>query len=139
MYYVCVCLCGYVYLVIWYGRMAKIINKTDHVIALMIDNSWETIMPKGLCCKLVAVRSESVVKDGIRFNPIRIDSVVELPDRQADTIIIVEREVALFIWKTQYREDVCYLDHPIVRDDKYNSLAAMSLVCMSESLVKYCL
>jgi hypothetical protein len=45
----------------------------------------------------------------------------------------------LFIWKTKYREDVCYLDHPLVRDDKYNSLAAMSLVCMSEALVRYCL
>ena len=119
--------------------MAKIINKTDHVIALMIDNSWETIMPQGLSCKLVADRSDPIVKDGIQFNPIRFDRVVELPSRELGTIIIVEREVALFVWKTQYREDVCYLDHPIVRDDKYNSLAAMSLVCMSEALVRYCL
>ena len=119
--------------------MAKIINKTDHVIALMIDGVWETFMPDGLSCKLVASRSEPIYKDGIQFNPIRYDSVIELPDRQLGTIIIVEREVALFIWKTKYREDVCYLDHPIVRDDKYNSLAAMSLVCMSEALVRYCL
>ena len=119
--------------------MAKIINKTDHVIALMVDNSWETIMPQGLSCKLVGHKLEPVVKDGIQFNPIRYDSVIELPDRQLGTIIIVEREVALFIWKTKYREDVCYLDHPIVRDDKYTSLAAMSLVCMSEALVRYCL
>jgi len=119
--------------------MAKIINKTDHVIALMIDNSWETIMPQSLCCKLVADKSEPVVKDGIRFIPTRFDRVVELPSRQLGTVIIVEKEVALFVWKSFYREDVCYLDYPIVRDDKYNSLAAMSLVCMSESLVKYCL
>ena len=119
--------------------MAKIINKTDHVIALMIDNSWETILPQGLCCKLVAHRSEPIVKDGIRLIPTRFDRVVELPDTQPDTIIIVEREVALFIWKTLYREDVCYLDYPVVRDDKYNSLAAMSLVCMNEALVRYCL
>ena len=32
--------------------MAKIINKTDHVIALMVDGKWETIMPYGLSCKL---------------------------------------------------------------------------------------
>ena len=119
--------------------MAKIINKTDHVVALMIDGSWETIMPQGLSCKLVGDKSEPIVKDGIQFNPIRFDRVVELPDRQLGTIIIVEREVALFIWKTKYREDVCYLDHPIVRDDKYTSLAALSLVCMSEALVRYCL
>ena len=127
------------YLHIWYGRMAKIINKTDHVIALLIDNSWETIMPQGLSCKLKGTKSDPIVKDGIKFNPIRYDSVVSLPDRQLGTIIIVEREVALFVWKTNYREDVCYLDHPLVRDDKYNSLAAMSLVCMSEALVRYCL
>jgi hypothetical protein len=119
--------------------MAKIINKTDHVIALMIDGKWETIMPYGLSCKLKANKSDPIVKDGIQFNPIRYDSVIELPTRQLGTIVIVEREVALFIWKTKYREDVCYLDHPIVRDDKYTSLAALSLVCMSEALVRYCL
>ena len=119
--------------------MAKIINKTDHVIALLIDGNWETIMPQGLSCKLKGTKSDPIVKDGIKFNPIRYDSVVSLPDRQLGTIIIVEREVALFVWKTNYREDVCYLDHPLVRDDKYNSLAAMSLVCMSEALVRYCL
>ena len=119
--------------------MAKIINKTDHVIALMIDNSWETIMPQGLSCKLVGEKSEPIIKDGIRFNPTRFDRLIELPSRQLGTLIIVEREGALFVWKTLYREDVCYLDHPIVRDDKYNSLAAMSLVCMSEALVRYCL
>ncbi len=119
--------------------MAKIINKTDHVIALMIDGIWNTIMPQGLSCKLIGDKSEPIVKDGIQFNPTRFDRVVELPNRQLGTIIIVEREVALFLWKTQYREDVCYLDHPIVRDDKYTSLAAQSLLCMSEALVRYCL
>ena len=119
--------------------MLKIINKTDHVIALMVNSSWETIMPQGLSCKLVADKSDPIIKDGIQFNPVRHNRIIELPSRQLDTIIIVEREVALYIWKTLYREDVCYLDHPIVRDDKYNSLAAMSLVCMSETLVRYCL
>jgi len=119
--------------------MVKIINKTDHVIALYIDNKWETIMPTGLCCKLKGTKSDPIHKHGIQFNPIRYDSVSNLPDREKGSIIIVERELALYIWKTKYREDVCYLDHPVVRDDKYNSLAAMSLVCMSEALVRYCL
>ena len=96
-------------------------------------------MPQGLSCKLKATKSDPIIKDGIRFNPIRYDSVIGLPDRENDTIIIVEKEVALFLWKSNCREDVCYLDHPIVRDDKYTSLAAMSLVCMSEALVRYCL
>ena len=119
--------------------MAKIVNKTDHVIALMVDGIWETIMPSGLCCKLKGTKLDPIYKDGIQFNPIRYDRVVELPDRAKGTIIIVEKEVALFSWKSSCREDVCYLDHPIVRDDKYTSLAALSLVCMSEALVRYCL
>ena len=119
--------------------MAKIINKTDHVIALLVNGEWETYMPQGLSCKLKATKSDPIIKDGIQFNPIRYDSVIELPDRSTDTIIIVEKEVALFLWKSDCREDVCYLDHPLVRDDKYTSLAAMSLVCMSESLIRYCL
>ena len=82
--------------------MAKIINKTDHVIALLINDTWETIMPQGLSCKLKATKSDPITKDGIQFNPIRYDSVVSLPERQLGTIIIVEREVALFIWKTNY-------------------------------------
>ena len=119
--------------------MAKIINKTDHVIALMVDDKWETYMPQGLSCKLKGIKSDPITKHGIQFNPIRFDRVAGLPDRQLGTIIIVEKEVALFLWKSCCREDVCYLDHPIVRDDKYTSLAAMSLVCMSETLVRYCL
>ena len=119
--------------------MAKIINKTDHVIALMINGSWETIMPQGLSCKLKETKAAPIVKDGIQFNPVRYDSVIELPKREMGTIIIVEREVALFVWKTNYREDVCYLDHPLVRNDKYQSLAAMSLVCMNDVLIRYCL
>ena len=124
---------------IWLGKMVKIINKTDHVIALMINGKWETIMPKGLSCKLKETKASPIVKDGIQFNPIRYDGVVELPNREKGTIIIVEKEVALFLWKTNYREDVCYLNYPLVRDDKYNSLAAMSLVCMNDVLVRYCL
>ena len=119
--------------------MAKIINKTDHVIALLVNGEWETYLPEGLSCKLVETKSDPIVKDGIQFNPIRFSKVVSLPDRCSDTYIVVEKEVALFLWKTNCREDVCYLDHPLVRDDKYTSLAAMSLVCMSEALVRYCL
>ncbi len=119
--------------------MIKIINKTDHVIALMIHDVWHTIMPTGLSCKLKYTKEDSYVSDGIRFNPKRVLDVIELPNSVPDTYIIVEREVALYIWKAYNRDDVCYLDYPIVRDDKYNSLAAMSLVCMSNANISYCL
>ena len=119
--------------------MVKIINKTDHVIALYINDQWETIMPTGLCCKFREDKSDPVVKEGITFIPTRIVDVLELPKRELDTIIIVEKDLAQYLWKTHCREDVCYLNAPIVRDDKYNSLAAMSLVCMNDVLIRYCL
>ena len=119
--------------------MVKIVNKTDHVIALFIDNSWTTIMPTGLCCKFIEDKSDPVVKDGITFIPTRIKDISNLPNRELGTIIIVERDIAQYLWKTNCREDVCYLNAPIVRDDKYNSLAAMSLVCMNDVLIRYCL
>lgn len=119
--------------------MIKIVNKTDHVIALFINEQWETIMPFGLCCRLKEDKSDIIVKDGISFIPTRIVDVIRLPKREKYTIVIVEKEIALYVWKAYCREDVCYLNAPIVRDDKYNSLASMSLVCMNDVLVRYCL
>ena len=119
--------------------MAKIINKTDHVIALYIDDKWETIMPTGLCCKFKEDKSNPIVKDGLTFIPTRIVDITNVPSPDKDTIIIVEKDLALYLWKTYNREDVCYLNAPIVRDDKYTSLAAMSLVCMSDISISYCL
>ena len=119
--------------------MVKIINKTDHVIALFINEQWETIMPTGLCCKFREDKSDPIVKEGITFIPTRIKDISNLPKRELHTVIIVERDIAQYLWKTHCREDVCYLNAPIVRDDKYNSLAAMSLVCMNDVLIRYCL
>ena len=119
--------------------MIKIINKTDHVIALLVNDTWETFMPQGLSCKIKTSKQNTIVSNGVRFNPLCIESVIELPNKQNDTIIIVERDVAFYIWKTSYRDDVCYLDHPLVRDDKYRSLAAMSLVCIGQPHISYCI
>ena len=111
-----------------------IINKTDHIIALWIDDAWVTIMPSGLCAKLKEEKQLIETKSGVTFKKLIVHGVIELPDRQPDTIYIVEPEVARYVWKSSYREDVCYLDNPVVRDDKYRTLAAMSLVCFHEVL-----
>ena len=95
--------------------MVKIINKTDHVIALFINEQWETIMPTGLCCKFREDKSDPIVKEGITFIPTRIKDVLELPKRELGTVIIVERDIAQYLSKTNYREDVCYLNAPIVK------------------------
>jgi len=116
-----------------------IINKTDHVVALWINDAWTTIMPYGLSSKLKEEKQLIEKKDGVTFRKLIVHGVIELPDRKPDTIYIVEPEVARYVWKQSYREDVCYLDNPVVRDDKYITLAAMSLVCFHEVLLSYCL
>lgn len=116
-----------------------IINKTDHVIALWENDSFTTIMPHGLSAKLKEEKQLIETKDGITFKKLIVHGVVELPDRKPNTIYIVEPEVARYVWKSSYREDVCFLDNPIVRDDKYRTLASMSLVCFHEVLISYCL
>jgi hypothetical protein len=116
-----------------------IVNKTDHIVALWIDDAWTTIMPYGLSSKLKEEKQLIETKDGVTFRKLIVHGVVELPDKKPDTIYIVEPEVARYVWKQSYREDVCYLDNPVVRDDKYRTLAAMSLVCFQEVLLSYCL
>ena len=117
----------------------KIINKTDHVIALWIDDKWETIMPTGLSAVLSYDKKDIGNKHGISFKSYTIKEVKNLPKRTKDTIIIAEYDVCQYIWKTSYREDVCCLDNPVVRNDKYQTLASMSLLCYNEILLKYCI
>jgi len=117
----------------------KIINKTDHVIALWINNDWETIMPTGLSACLKYEKKDIGSKHGISFKSYTIQEVKNLPKREKDTIIIAEYDVCQYVWKTSYREDVCCLDNPVVRNDKYQTLASMSLLCYNEILLKYCI
>ena len=117
----------------------KIINKTDHVIALWINGEWETIMPTGLSACILYDKQDIGDKHGISFKSYRVTEVKNLPDRTKDTIIIAEPDVCMYVWKTSYREDVCCLDNPVVRDDKYRTLASMSLLCYNDILLKYCI
>ena len=59
-----------------------IINKTDHVIALWVDDSWTTIMPSGLCTKLKEQHSVIDTKHGVTFKKHTILDIISLPDIQ---------------------------------------------------------
>jgi len=117
----------------------KIINKTDHVIALWIDDKWETIMPTGISARLDYEKNDIGDKHGLSFKSYKITEVKNLPARTKDTIIIAEFDVCQYVWKTSYREDVCCLDNPVVRNDRYQTLASMCLLCYNEILMKYCI
>ena len=116
----------------------QIINKTGRVIAIYINEQWETYMPEGNAAILNEEVKSLGVHDGITLQGQSIHGILNLPDRQKNVLIVVDKEVALYSWR-QCREDVVYMHKPLLRDDKYNSLAALSLVCMSEALVRYCL
>ncbi len=119
--------------------MVKILNKTDHVIALYINNQWETIFPKGLAAKLVIDKQPVDLHKDLSIKSYHIKEIKNLPDKEQGTIIIVEPDIAKHIWKTSYREDIFCLDNPVVRDDKYNTLASMSLLCYHSIPIQYCL
>jgi hypothetical protein len=116
-----------------------IVNKTDHVIALWINDAWATILPYGLSAKIKEEKQFMETRSGVALKKLIVHGIIELPQRKPDTIYIVEPDVARYAWKSSYREDVCYLDSPVVRDDKYRTLASMSLVCFHEVLFSYCL
>lgn len=119
--------------------MVKILNKTDHVIALWINNQWQTIFPQGFAARLVVDKQPVDLHKDLSIKTYNIKEIKYLPNQEHDTIIIVEPDVAKHIWKTIYREDIFCLDNPVVRDDKYNSLASMSLLCYNHIPVQYCL
>ena len=116
-----------------------IVNKTDHVIALWVNDSWTTIMPYGLPCRLKEDKQLMETRHGVTLKKLIVHGVIQLPDRQPDTIYIVEPEVARYIWKSSYREDVCYLDNPVVRDDTVSYTHLTLPTCFHEVLLSYCL
>jgi hypothetical protein len=117
----------------------KIINKTDNVIDLWIDDKWETIMPTGISARLDYEKKDIGDKHGISYKSYTIKEVKNLPARAKDTVIIADFDVCQYVWKASCREDVCCLDNPVVRNDRYQTLASMSLLCYNEILLKYCI
>ena len=95
--------------------MVKILNKTDHVIALYINNEWQTIFPSGIAAKLIIEKQPVNLHKDLSIKSYQIKEIKYLPNKEHDTIIIVEPDIAKHIWKTSYREDIFCLD-------KYSSL-----------------
>ena len=116
----------------------QITNKTGRVIAIYINEQWETFMPEGDAAILNEEVKSLGVHDGIILQGQSIHGILNLPDRQKNRIIVVDKEVALYSWR-QCREDVVYMHKPLLRDDKYNSLASFSLMTWNDILVRYCL
>ncbi len=116
----------------------QIINKTGRVIAIYINEQWETYMPEGDAAILNEEIKSLGVHDGITLQGQSIHGILNLPDRQKNVLIVVDKEVALYSWR-QCREDVVYMHKPLLRDDKYNSLASFSLMTWNDILVRYCL
>lgn len=105
----------------------KIKNKTGRTIALYINEHWETFFPEGYP---VTVKESLQPCDsiGIQISQYSYDGINGLPDKEKDVIIVVDKDVAIKCWQT-LRDDVVYMHAPIVRDDKYRSVASMILVC----------
>ena len=116
----------------------QIINKTGRVIAIYINEQWETFMPEGAAAILNEEVKSLGVHEGITLKRKCIQGILILPDRQKNVLVVVDKEVELYSWR-QCGEDVVYMHKPLLRDDKYNSLASFSLMTWNDILVRYCL
>lgn len=109
----------------------KIVNKTGRTIALYINEHWETFFPEGAP---VVIKEKLCpnYENEIQISQYMYEGINGLPDREKDTIIVVDKDIALRCW-AELREDVVYMHSPLVRNDKYQSLASMVLVCWSNA------
>ena len=109
----------------------KIINKTGRTIALYINNIWQTFFPEG---------SPVILKESlqpyssaeVQISKYTYSGLINLPDKQQDVIIVVDKDIALKCWQ-MLRDDVVYMHAPAVRDDKYRSVASITLVCWTNA------
>ena len=111
----------------------KIVNKTDNVIALYINGSWETFMPSGLSAK---IKETLIPTDNqeIQISRYSYDGIIGLPDKEDDIIYVVDKIVAIRAWQL-LRDDVVYMHQPLVRNDKYQAVASLTLVSWQNSRI----
>ena len=116
----------------------QIRNKTGRTIALYINEEWVTFQPDGDAARLNEQNKSLGIVNGISLQAQQIVGVEGLPDPQPNTLIVVDKDVAMYSWR-QYREDVVYMHKPLVKDDKYNSLASITLMTWCNVSISYCL
>ena len=116
----------------------QIRNKTGRTIALYINEEWVTFQPDGGAAKLNEQNKSLGIVNGINLQAQQVIGIDNLPAQQPDTLIVVDKEVAMYSWR-QYREDVVYMHSPLVKDDKYNSLASLTLMTWCNVSISYCL
>lgn len=109
----------------------KIVNKTGRVIALYINEHWETYFPEGFPVTIKESFKPTESRE-VQISQYSYDGINGLPDKEKDIIYVVDKDVAFRCWQ-DLRDDVVYMHSPIVRDDKYQSVASMILVSWCNS------
>ncbi len=109
----------------------KIVNKTGRTIALYIDGTWETFFADGSAA-VVKESLQPYIISGIQISKYSYVGIDNLPEKQKDTLIVVDKDIAIRCWQ-QLRDDIVYMHSPNVRDDKHNSVGSMILVCWQNS------
>ena len=111
----------------------EILNYTGRVIALYVNESWVTYFPNGNAKLIEEIKTDvDGVIDIKTYSLIGIDN---LPHKENNVLIVVDKEVAIQAWR-DLRDDVVYMHCPLVKDDKHNSLASFSLVKWKNSYMR---
>lgn len=111
----------------------KIVNKTDRIIALYINEEWETFFPVGFPATLKETLRPTENRK-LQISQYSYEGINGLPDREHDTIYVVDKIVALKAWQ-ELRDDVVYMHQPLVRNDKYQAVASLTLVSWQNSRI----
>jgi hypothetical protein len=116
----------------------QIKNKTGRTIALYINEEWVTFHPDGDAAVLNEEHKTIGIVNGINLQAQLVKGIDNLPPQEPNTLIVVDKEVAMYSWR-QYRDDVVYMHKPLIKDDKHNSLASLTLMTWCNVSISYCL
>ena len=111
----------------------KILNYTGRTIALFLHGSWTTFFSDGHC--KLDENLISVDCSFIEMKTYEMKSILNLPEKKDGVLIVVDKEVAIQAWR-ELRDDVVYMHCPLIRDDKYNSLASFTLIKWRNSYIR---
>lgn len=99
-------------------------NFTGRLVCVYINGRWESFRSEG---KISLDYSFSSVDIGLGCDCKKVRYSVSVPDKIDNVLLLVDEIVALYLWR-ELRDDVVFLDKPLLYDDKNLGVASFGLV-----------
>lgn len=99
-------------------------NFTGRLVSVYIDGEWQSFESEGKISLDYSFRS---VEIGLGCDCKRVRYSIKVPDKSEGVLLLVDEIVALCLWR-ELRDDVVFLDKPLLYDDKNLGVASFGLV-----------